>query len=193
MGKILLAVVTLCALASAAYPKDCKEDGSCCRPVIFMDGDTKLQGIVFEDLDHALAKKYIRITPIDAIPVRNKKSTKRSRCYVGYRANKKRVVQSIKKKHILKTLYFKINDKVEARWNTTTWYKATIKAHNADGTYKIQYDNGVVRDYLAGRIRLPIRWKINDKVAAKWNISGVAQGGCLFKYSRPVTKGLERC
>merc|ERR1712096_47545 len=98
------------------------------------------------------------------------------------------------KKHILKTLYFKINDKVEARWNTTTWYKATIKAHNADGTYKIQYDNGVVRDYPPGRIRLPIPWKINDKVAAKWNISEVAQGGCLFKYSRPVRhqRGMTR-
>merc|ERR1711964_594507 len=53
-----------------------------------------LKGVVFEDLDHALAKGYI---------LASKKSTKKSRCYVGY-GDKQRVVQTIKTKHIVKKL-----------------------------------------------------------------------------------------
>merc|ERR1711964_745792 len=130
---LLLATITLCGLhvASAAYPEDCKEDGSCCRPVLFMDNKVKSQGIVFgteyslpyydkqaraavlkqaeEDLAHALAKGYQN----GGIRETSQIGTRR-RCWIGYGNKPDCIVENFKAKRIVEYLEKEGDSELEA-------------------------------------------------------------------------------
>lgn len=50
---------------------------------------------------------------------------------------------NIKLQEVAPVTTFKVGDKVEAHWKGgQTWWKGTIAAVNADGTYNINYDDG---------------------------------------------------
>lgn len=78
------------------------------------------------------------------------------------------------------TTKFKVGDKVEARWKGGSYYKGTIAAVNADGTYNINYDDGDkesnvkemnIKLQATAAAEAPVggtKFKVGDKVLANW-------------------------
>lgn len=73
------------------------------------------------------------------------------------------------------TAKYAVGTKVEARWKGGMWYKGTVAAIAADGTYSINYDDGDKESSVKeSNIKLQAvaapaaAYKVGDKVDAHW-------------------------
>lgn len=69
---------------------------------------------------------------------------------------------------------FPVGTKIEAKWKGGSFYKGTIAAFNADGTYAVNYDDGdkeaAVKEANIKLQEVPVvsAYKVGDKVEAHW-------------------------
>lgn len=81
---------------------------------------------------------------------------------------------------------YKVGDKIEALWKGRSYYKGTIAALNADGTYNINYDDGdkesnVKEENIKIQVVAPVsttppKYKVGEKVDALWKGSSYYRG-----------------
>lgn len=69
---------------------------------------------------------------------------------------------------------FPVGTKIEAKWKGGSFYKGTIAAFNADGTYAVNYDDGDKEASVKeSNIKLQevtpvLSYKVGDKIEAHW-------------------------
>lgn len=69
---------------------------------------------------------------------------------------------------------YPVGTKIEAKWKGGSFYKGTIAAFNADGTYAVNYDDGDKESSVKeSNIKLQevvpvLSYKVGDKVEAHW-------------------------
>lgn len=69
---------------------------------------------------------------------------------------------------------YPVGTKIEAKWKGGSYYKGTIAAFNADGTYAVNYDDGD-KEASVKEVNIKLQeaapavsYKVGDKVEAHW-------------------------
>lgn len=97
---------------------------------------------------------------------------------------------------------FAVGTKVEARWKGGSWYKGTVSAIAADGTYSINYDDGDKESGVKeSNIKLQAAaapapaaaagFKVGDKVDAHWKGGQVWWKGTISKVNADGTYNIN--